>query len=178
MERFELAAAAVREAGAALRQSRLKSSDIEVKTGYHDLVTYWDRRTERLLRGRILSAFPGDAIVGYVSRGRGVSVHRADCPNVKSMEPERLIDAVWDTGADSSFNATLYITAENSGNMLASITAYIAAAKMPITGANVRVDPREHLADITIGVMIKNTEDLEELVRKIKSIQGVLDVRR
>jgi UDP-N-acetylmuramate dehydrogenase len=64
MERFELAAAAVREAGAALRQSRLKSSDIEVKTGYHDLVTYWDRRTERLLRGRILSAFPGDAIVG------------------------------------------------------------------------------------------------------------------
>ena len=121
---------------------------------------------------------PGDAIVGYVSRGRGVSVHRADCPNVKSMEPERLIDAVWDTGADSSFNATLYITAENSGNMLASITAYIAAAKMPITGANVRVDPKEHLADITIGVMIKNTEDLEELVRKIKSIQGVLDVRR
>ena len=121
---------------------------------------------------------PGDAIVGYVSRGRGVSVHRADCPNVKSMEPERLIDAVWDTGADSSFNATLYITAENSGNMLAGITAYIAAAKMPITGANVRVDPKEHLADITIGVMIKNTEDLEDLVRKIKSIQGVIDVRR
>lgn len=64
MERFELATAAIREAGAVLRQSRLKSSDIAIKTGYQDLVTYWDRKTEQLLRSRILSAFPDDAIVG------------------------------------------------------------------------------------------------------------------
>ena len=121
---------------------------------------------------------PGDEIVGYISRGRGVSVHRKDCPNVKSMEPERLIEAVWDTGGDDNFNVTLNITAENTGGMLAGITAYIAAAKMPITGANVKVDTKEHIADITISVMIKNADDLEELVRKIKSIHGVIDVRR
>ena len=121
---------------------------------------------------------PGDEIVGYVSRGRGVSVHRADCPNVKSMEPERLIDAVWDTGEDSSFNVTIYITAENSGGILASVTAYIAAAKMPITAANVKVDRKEHIADMTIGVMISGLDELEDLLRKIKSIPGVLDVRR
>lgn len=121
---------------------------------------------------------PGDEIVGYISRGRGVSVHRKDCPNVKSMEPERLIEAVWDTGGDENFNVTLNITAENTGGMLAGITAYVAAAKMPITGANVKVDTKEHIADITISVMIKNADDLEELVRKIKSIHGVIDVRR
>lgn len=121
---------------------------------------------------------PGDEIVGYISRGRGVSVHRKDCPNVKSMEPERLIEAVWDTGGGENFNVTLNITAENTGGMLAGITAYIAAAKMPITGANVKVDTKEHIADITISVMIKNADDLEELVRKIKSIHGVIDVRR
>ena len=121
---------------------------------------------------------PGDEIIGYISRGRGVSVHRRDCPNVKSMEPERLIEAVWDTGGDESFNATLYITAENSGGMLASVTAYIAAAKMQITGANVKVDQKEHIADMTISVMIKNVDDLEDLVKKIKSIHGVIDVRR
>lgn len=121
---------------------------------------------------------PGDEIVGYISRGRGVSVHRKDCPNVKSMEPERLIEAVWDTGGDENFNVTLNITAENTGGMLAGITAYIAAAKMPITGANVKVDTKEHIADITISVMIKNADDLEDLVRKIKSIHGVIDVRR
>ena len=54
MERFELATAAIREAGAVLRQSRLRSSDIAIKTGYQDLVTYWDRKTEQLLR----STFP------------------------------------------------------------------------------------------------------------------------
>ena len=121
---------------------------------------------------------PGDDIIGYISRGRGVSVHRKDCPNVKAMEPERLIDAVWDTGGEESFNATLYITAENTGGMLASITAYIAAAKMQITGANVKVDPKEHIADMVIGVMIRNAEDLEDLVKKIKSIHGVIEVRR
>lgn len=121
---------------------------------------------------------PGDEIVGYISRGRGVSVHRRDCPNVKSMEPERLIEAVWDTGGDESFNATLYITAENSGGLLAGITAYIAAAKMPITAANVKVDAKEHIADVVISVMIKSAEDLEDLVKKIKSINGVIDVRR
>ena len=121
---------------------------------------------------------PGDDIVGYISRGRGVSVHRRDCPNVKSMEPERLIEAAWDTGGDESFNVTLYITAENSGGLLASVTAYIAAAKMQITAANVKVDQKEHIADMTISVMIRNAEDLEDLVRKIRSIHGVLEVRR
>ena len=94
------------------------------------------------------------------------------------MEPERLIDAVWDTGEDSSFNVTIYITAENSGGILASVTAYIAAAKMPITAANVKVDRKEHIADMTIGVMISGLDELEDLLRKIKSIPGVLDVRR
>ena len=112
---------------------------------------------------------PGDEIVGYISRGRGVSVHRRDCPNVKSMEPERLIEAVWDTGGDESFNATLYITAENSGGLLAGITAYIAAAKMPITAANVKVDAKEHIADVDISVMIKSAEDLEDLVKKSRA---------
>ena len=79
---------------------------------------------------------PGDEIIGYISRGRGVSVHRRDCPNVKSMEPERLIEAVWDTGGDESFNATLYLPAGNSGGLLASGTAYIADAKMQSTGAH------------------------------------------
>ena len=122
--------------------------------------------------------FPGGYRVGDVSRGRGGSVHRADCPNVKGMEPERLIDAVWDTGEDSSFNVTIYITAENSGGILASVTAYIAAAKMPIPAANVKVDSKEHIADMTIGVMISGLDALEDLLRKINNIPVVLDVPR
>lgn len=64
MERFELAVEAVRRAGDALRASRVEDCDIQFKTGYKDLVTYWDRRIEQLLREEILAAFPDDTIVG------------------------------------------------------------------------------------------------------------------
>ncbi len=121
---------------------------------------------------------PGDQIVGYISRGRGVSVHRTDCPNVKSMEPERLIEAVWDTGVDTSFNVMLNITAENIGGILASVTGYIASAKIQITAANVKVDNKEHIAHMKIGIIIKDSDDLEEHIKKIKCIRGVIDVRR
>ena len=70
MERFELAVEAVRRAGDALRASRVEDSDIQFKTGYKDLVTYWDRRIEQLLREEILAAFPDDTIVGRSIRLR------------------------------------------------------------------------------------------------------------
>lgn len=124
------------------------------------------------------SPVPGDEIIGYISRGRGVSVHRRDCPNVKGMEDERLISASWDIGGGESFNATLIITAENRGCLLATITALIAGSKMPITGANLKVDEKEHIAELNITVQIKCANDLEDLARKIKSVDGVLEVRR
>ena len=73
MERFELAVDAVKSAGAALRLSHLEDGDVQFKTGYKDLVTYWDRKTERLLCGEILSAFPDDMVVGeeYPPSGGG-----------------------------------------------------------------------------------------------------------
>ena len=64
MERFELAETLVRQAGAALRQVRLEADAVRCKTGHQDLVTVWDRKTERFLRRGILSKFPSDAIVG------------------------------------------------------------------------------------------------------------------
>ena len=67
MERFELAVEAVRRAGDALRASRVEDSDIQFKTGYKDLVTYWDRRIEQLLREEILAAFPDDTCLLYTS---------------------------------------------------------------------------------------------------------------
>lgn len=124
------------------------------------------------------SPVPGDDIIGYISRGRGVSVHRKDCPNVKGMEEERLIQASWDTDGEERFNATIIITAENRGGLLASITAHIANAKMSIMGANLKVDEKEHLAEVSITVQIKRGDELEDLVRRMRSVEGVIDVRR
>ncbi len=124
------------------------------------------------------SPVPGDEIIGYISRGRGVSVHRRDCPNVKSMEPERLIDATWDIEANADFNASFVIVAENKSGLLASITSMISNAKMQIMAANLKIDQKHNLAEIFITVQIKNADSLTQLINKIKSSVGVLEVKR
>lgn len=124
------------------------------------------------------SPVPGDEIIGYISRGRGVSVHRKDCPNVKGMEEERLIQAEWDTEGNERFNASLVILCDNKGGLLATITTYIASVRIEIVAANVRVDEKMGTAEITITVQIKEARELEDLVKKLKSISGVIEVRR
>lgn len=124
------------------------------------------------------SPVPGDDIVGYISRGRGVSIHRKDCPNVKGMEDERLIQASWDSDGEERFNATLTLICENKGGLLATITAHIANAKLGISAANVRVDEKAGIAEIIVTVQITKGSELEELVKQLRSIDGVIEVRR
>ncbi len=124
------------------------------------------------------SPVPGDEIVGYVSRGRGVSVHRADCPNVKGMEPERLIEAKWDRLVSESYTANLKISCENRGGLLAEVTAVIASLKMSILGANVKVVKTSNLALIDVSIEIVSTHQLDDVVKKIRNLSGIIDVRR
>ncbi len=124
------------------------------------------------------SPIPGDQIIGYISRGRGVSVHRKDCPNVKGMEEERLINVSWASDGEERFNATLTITCENKVGMLATVTSYIAGAKLEITAANARMDDKEGVGEITISVSIRKVGDLEDLAKKLRSIDGIIDIRR
>lgn len=124
------------------------------------------------------SPIPGDPIVGYISRGRGVSVHRADCPNIKGMEDERLIPVSWDNDGNEYFNATLTMKCENKAGLLAAITSYIAGAKLEITSASARTEEKDGLGEIVISVRIKKVSELEELVKKLRSINGIIDIRR
>lgn len=124
------------------------------------------------------SPVPGDPIIGYISRGRGVSVHRTDCPNVKGMEDERLIQASWDNDGEEKFNATLIMDCDNKGGLLATITTYIASVHIEIVAATVRVDEKMGSAEVNVTVQIKHTSELEDLVRKLRSIEGVINVRR
>ena len=80
------------------------------------------------------SPVPGDDIVGYISRGRGVCVHRADCPSVKSMEKERIVEASWvqSEGATATFVATIEIIAEDKGDIFADITKTIVNEGLPM----------------------------------------------
>lgn len=124
------------------------------------------------------SPVPGDSIIGYISRGRGVSIHRIDCPNVKGMEDERLIPASWDTDGNESYNATIVLNTVNKGGLLATITTVISNAKLQIVGVNARLDDKTHTAEMTIVIEIQRASDLEDIVGKLKTIDGVISVHR
>lgn len=121
---------------------------------------------------------PGDKIVGYVSRGRGVSVHCVDCPNVKNMEPERLIEAKWDDVISQNFLASLKIYCENKSGILAAVTTIISNMKISITGAFARSDNDNGTAEITVMLEVKSTNQVEDVIQKLKTLPEVIDVHR
>lgn len=121
---------------------------------------------------------PGDKIVGYVSRGRGVSVHCVDCPNVKNMEPERLIEAKWDDVISQNFLASLKIYCENKGGILAAVTMIISNMKISITGAFARSDNDNGTAEITVMLEVKSSDQVEDVIKKLKTLPEVIDVHR
>lgn len=121
---------------------------------------------------------PGDKIVGYVSRGRGVSVHCVDCPNVKNMEPERLIEAKWDDVISQNFLASLKIYCENKGGILAAVTTIISNMKISITGAFARSNNDNGTAEITVMLEVKSSDQVEDVIKKLKTLPEVIDVHR
>lgn len=122
---------------------------------------------------------PGDEIIGYISRGRGVSVHRKDCPNVRGMEKERLIPAAWPDG-DNDVNciASLRIESENKNGLLGQISSAIAALKIQITAVNARVNKDKDTAVIDIGLEISKAEELNIVISKLLTVDGVITVSR
>lgn len=122
---------------------------------------------------------PGDEIVGYISRSRGVTIHRADCPNVKYLEPERLIEAVWPAtnAVGEKFVSSLGITAEDRSGLVIEVATLINNMKITMTNINARAE-KNGTAVITVTVEISNVGDLENLIKKIQSLKGVTSVSR
>ncbi|MGB4440484.1 MAG: TGS domain-containing protein, partial [Sedimentibacter sp.] len=123
---------------------------------------------------------PGDAIVGYITRGRGVSVHRADCTNIHDLtdsENQRFIEVEWDYGKQATFISELQIKALDRPRLLQDLTSLYAEAKLNAVSLNLRIN-KEKIAIIDIGFEINDTKQIEDLIKKIKKLGGVLEVYR
>ena len=121
---------------------------------------------------------PGDEIVGYITRGRGVSVHRKDCPNIKDLAShERYIEVEWDTDKKASYQAEIQIKASDRPGLLTDITQRITDANLTVTSLNARTN-KEKLVVMNITLETKDVEQLKDLMKKIKRIKGVIDVYR
>lgn len=121
---------------------------------------------------------PGDEIIGYITRGRGITVHRTDCPNIANDENrDRLIDVEWDTDKKISYQTEIQVIAPDRKGLLSEITNIISEAKLDVTAINARTT-KEKIAIINLTIEISNTDQLLKIMNKFKSMSGVIDVKR
>ncbi len=121
---------------------------------------------------------PGDDIIGFVSRGRGIIVHKKDCPNMQNQEKNRLLSAKWATDSNSKFVTNLYIECDNVKGILAQMTVILSNLNINISNLTIRTDKQSGLNIIVISVEIKSKEELGFAIKKLSTVQGIHLVNR
>ena len=122
---------------------------------------------------------PGDEIVGFITRGRGVSVHRKDCVNVKDLisQEDRMIDVYWYNEQNSSYNVDIEILANERNGLLADIIKQIASVKTRLVAVNSKVN-KEKIVVTEVTVEVENLDDLNNILKALRKIDNVYEVNR
>jgi len=132
-----------------------------------------------VFRARCCNPIRGEQIIGYITRGKGVSVHSVACPNVVNLlyDPERRIDVEWDKGADASpYTVRLSIQVEDRKGILADVSAKIAGINTNIRNVEATTDASMGRIDMTVE--ISDVKHLQKVIKSLRSIAGVVDVER
>ncbi len=120
---------------------------------------------------------PGDEVIGYITRGRGVTIHREDCPNVISLEPDRKIEVTWVVDDSSNYPVMLNVITADEKGMLAAVSNAISAAEANILEAKVYTTP-DHSAHFTFIAEVRDSDHLKKVISGIKKVNGVMRVDR
>ena len=124
---------------------------------------------------------PNDPIVGYITRGRGVSIHRADCRNVLNLagsERARLIDVTWSGGVEESYPVEIAVEAYDRKGLLRDVTAVVSNEAVNIVAIESRTDARAHMVDTRITVEVRDIEQLSRVLDRLQQLPNVTDCRR
>ena len=120
---------------------------------------------------------PGDDIVGFITTGRGVSIHKADCPNLRSTDPRRWISVTWSRSFQTLHRSELLIRAENRKNILADISSTISLDDAEIIQLNARTTP-DNLAELDVILEVNDLNHLLVLQQHLQQMPEIIDVRR
>ncbi len=140
--------------------------------GVGDLVTHV---------ARCCKPVPYDQIVGYITRGRGVTVHRNDCRNLlrlKREEPERLIDVEWSRGSQQTYVVDIYVRAFDRQGLLRDITEVLSNEQLNVTAVNTLTDPKSNFANMTLTLDINDVEQLSQALTKLEQLPNVMEAVR
>lgn len=166
---------AVVEQSKEIEHRRSKNHSSIVVQGLHDLAVRFSK---------CCSPVPGDEIVGFVTRGRGVSIHRTDCVNIISLSAEeriRLIDAEWqkvdNDNPNERFPAEIKIYVNNRTGVLVDVSRILTEMKIDLTGVNSRTN-KQGKATITMSFDVQSKEELNSIIAKIRQVESVIDIER
>jgi len=128
---------------------------------------------------RCCNPVPGDKLVGFVTRGRGVSVHRADCPNARDLlnSPERIIDVEWDSDASTVYNAEIHIEARDRTGLLRDVTLALAEGGVNVLSASIATD-KQGIASMRFLFELGNMEQLAAVLTRVRGLDGVFSADR
>ncbi len=158
-----------------VRPARIRSRSGIVVRGIHDLAVRFSK---------CCSPVPGDEIVGFVTRGRGVSIHRTDCVNILNLpeiERERLMDAEWEASpeeeGEGKYLVEIKIYANNRSGLLADISRALTEKNIDILSMNTRVS-KQGVATLSTSFEIGSRQELLRIIDKIRTIESVIDIER
>lgn len=129
---------------------------------------------------RCCNPVPGDEVLGYITKGRGVSIHRKDCSNLQNLikeDPDKVLEASFGEDKKSAYVAEVQIKAEDRLGILSDLMIIINESGLVLTALNAN-SAKNNVAIINLKVKIKSIDQLKELMRKIRNLKGILDVYR
>jgi GTP pyrophosphokinase len=120
----------------------------------------------------------GDPIVGYITQGRGVTIHRADCKNILRQPHERLIEVSWNTESGAMYLVDIVVSAYDRQGLLRDITGILSDEKVNVIAVNTMTDVRDHMASMKLSIEISGIAQLSRLLARINQLPNVIDVKR
>ena len=122
---------------------------------------------------------PGDSIIGYITRGRGVTIHRSDCENFEHTDDSenRFIEVAWANNFNTSYSASVQVVSLDRKGLLSEVTMTIHELDMVMSGINAKID-KNGIAIVNISVEISDIEELNKLIKKLKNLEDVIEVKR
>ena len=141
-------------------------------------VTFDNNLDNLLVRyAKCCSPVPGDEIIGFVSQGRGITIHAKDCGNVKNFDRNRIINAYFNDQINKKFEAHIKILANKTSNIILNITKLLSDEKIELSGVNVfNIEKNQQL--LSIFVNVKDVNELNSIINKLSSLKDVIEVTR
>lgn len=141
--------------------------DIDVK-GYSNLMTKF---------AKCCNPLPGDEIIGYITRGKGITIHRKNCEKIDACEFERLIECNWKNNSNKNFTSSITILSTDGNSAIAKLTKKINDEKIQLIGLGIK-ENNQGLTIINVQVIVKDKNELEYLINKLKQLSFVKDISR